>query len=190
MSRLVEEWRPIKDYEGLYEVSDWGNVRSLDHIVYQKNKKKVCETHYKGRLLKFIIGAKNYYRVALCKNNKVKKYFVHQLVARAFIPNPEKKVYIDHLDGDPTNNCITNLKWCTHKENNNNPVTLERLSLAKIGYVNREVKPVARCDENWVVLEIYPSMKDARRNGFCNVHHAIYKSQTHIHNGFKWKFIN
>lgn len=190
MSKEVEEWRPIQDYEGLYEVSDWGRVRSLDHIVLQNNKGKLVETHYKGRILTHGKGRKNYWRITLCKNNVTEKIFLHQLVAQAFIPNPEDKKYIDHIDGNPENNFVDNLRWCTYLENNRNPVTVERLRESKVGYTNEKQQKVARCDDEWNILEVYDSMKDARRKGYCNVRYAIYTSKSHIHNGFKFKFVN
>ncbi len=190
MSKLIEEWRPIKDYEGLYEVSDWGRVRSLDHVVKQKNwVGRIVETHYKGKMLTHGKQRKNYWRITLCKNNVTEKRFLHQMVAEAFIPNHDNKPCIDHIDGDPSNNCVWNLRWCTTLENNNNPVTLKRLSEAKKGYTNRAVRKVARCDDYWNILQIYDSMKDARRKGFCNVYNAIYNSKTHYSGGYLWKFL-
>lgn len=190
MSKEVEEWRPINGYEGLYEVSDWGNVRSLDHTVIQRNfKGRYVETHYKGKILTHGRGRKNYMRMTLCKNNVTERKWLHRLVAEAFIPNPSNKPFIDHRDGNPQNNNVENLQWVTTKENNNNPITLERLRESKIGCKNRETKKVARCDAVWNILEVYDSLKDARRKGFCNVHYAVYQSRTHYSGGFFWKFI-
>lgn len=187
----MEIWKDIKNYEGLYQVSNEGRVRSLDHITLQKNfKGRMVQTKYKGRILTHGKGLKNYWRMTLSKNNVLKRFFLHQLVADAFIPNPDNKPYVDHIDGNPENNKVENLRWATTLENNRNPITLERLRESKKGYTNNEVKKVARCNDNWDVLEIYDSLKDARRKGYCNVRYAIYKAQSHMHNGFKWKFIN
>lgn len=122
MSKEKEEWRPIKGFEGLYEVSDWGNVRSVDRIIQYKNG----QIHkYEGKILTPSEDKNCYYVLALGKNNPNKK--VHRLVAETFIPNYEKKTEIDHIDGNPKNNKAENLKWATRKENLNNPVTKERM---------------------------------------------------------------
>lgn len=122
MSKLIEEWRPVVGYEGLYEVSDWGRVKSLDRIIDTiLGYKQFC----KGKMLKNSKDKNGYLFVALGSKNKNKK--VHRLVAQAFIPNPENKSEIDHIDGNPQNNFVENLKWANRKENLNNPVTKERM---------------------------------------------------------------
>jgi len=92
-----EIWRPIKRYENLYEISNLGRV---------KNTKT-------NRFLKPRINSKKYAMVTLNK----KQIYIHRLVAIAFLPNPENKPYINHLDCNPQNNCVDNIEWCTHKEN-------------------------------------------------------------------------
>lgn len=107
-------------YEGLYEVSDMANVRSLrtntilKHMVIKNNPLK-------------------YEVVALFKGGKDQRFLVHRLVALAFQPNPENKPYVDHIDGDAHNNVASNLRWCTAKENRNNPITRARSSAARKG---------------------------------------------------------
>lgn len=98
-----EVWRDIKNYEGLYEVSNFGNVRSL-----------------KFGKIKYLKPANNgfgYYHVILCKNGQKKYFKVHRLVANAFIENPNGYNEINHIDEDKTNNKVENLEWCTHKYN-------------------------------------------------------------------------
>lgn len=125
MSKLVEEWRPIAGYEGLYEVSDWGRVRSVLRIV---KCGKDSERIFGGKIIKFAYKQNaKYHRYYLHKKGEKNKWFsCHRLVAEAFIPNPENKPCIDHIDGNPENNTVSNLRWVTHQENSNNPITIER----------------------------------------------------------------
>jgi hypothetical protein len=102
---MIEEWKDIKDYEGLYKVSNLGRVKS----------------NYKGleRLLKPLSKNNGYLFVILYKDTKPTKYYVHRLVAKAFIPNPENKPQVNHIDEDKSNNMVSNLEWVTAKENMN-----------------------------------------------------------------------
>lgn len=122
MSKLVEEWKDIKGYEGLYQVSDWGNVKSLDRVITRIDNVK---QFFKSKNLKKTKDKNGYLFVALGANSKNKK--IHRLVAQMFIPNPENKPEIDHIDGNPQNNNVENLQWVNRKENINNPVTIERM---------------------------------------------------------------
>ena len=101
----MEEWRTIKGYEGLYEVSSYGMVRSLDR--YDKNN------HFrKGCILKQNNDGRGYMSVQLCLDGKIKKYLVHRLVAQAFTPNPGGLPQVNHKDEDKSNNSVENLEWC------------------------------------------------------------------------------
>lgn len=109
-------WRDIKGYEGKYQVSDEGQVRNVEtgHILRPGKKP--------GGYL--FVGLADH-RVG---NGRRKKYHnVHRLVAIAFLDNPDNKSDIDHIDGDKTNNNLSNLRWCTRKENVHNPVTFVRV---------------------------------------------------------------
>lgn len=100
---MKEIWKDIKNYEGLYQVSNLGNVKSL---------------HRYEKLLKPYINEHNgYVYVILYKNKKNKCCRVHRLVAQTFISNYENKPYVNHIDGNKQNNCVSNLEWCTAKEN-------------------------------------------------------------------------
>ncbi|HJF68547.1 MAG TPA: NUMOD4 motif-containing HNH endonuclease [Staphylococcus kloosii] len=135
---MEEIWKDVVGYENIYEVSNFGNVRT------HKNKTTWTERHglrhWKQRGLKNKTPNGRDIRVSLWKDGKVKDWLVHRLVAYAFIPNTDKnKNSINHIDGNPRNNHVENLEWCNHKENNNhafesglmttnNKTTLLRLS--------------------------------------------------------------
>lgn len=106
---MQELWKPIKNYEGLYEISNLGNVKSLDKIVYCTNQYGTKATRIrKGKQLKLAKQKNGYMSVSL--NSKTFK--VHRLVAEAFISNPNSFLQVNHKDGDKTNNSVDNLEWC------------------------------------------------------------------------------
>lgn len=114
-----EEWEPIRNYEGLYEVSSLGRVRSIERIVYQYNPQldKKIPVKYPKRYLKFDKDSYGYSRVVLSKGNKQKRFLVHRLVIENFIPNQENKPCVNHINHEKHDNRLVNLEWCTYEEN-------------------------------------------------------------------------
>ena len=114
----MEIWKDIPNYESLYQVSDLGNVRSLD----KKVRNHLAERTIKGKLLKGNLNKNGYRQVILSKDGKIKNYYIHQLVAMAFLghkPNGYNGV-IDHIDRDRLNNNLKNLRITDCRENSNN----------------------------------------------------------------------
>lgn len=103
-------WKPVIGYEA-YEVSDAGEVRSIDRTGYDGRK-------LSGTTLKPCLVGKGYFRVCLRKGNRTYGEYVHRLVATAFIPHSPEFTVINHIDGCKTNNCVSNLEWVTYSENN------------------------------------------------------------------------
>lgn len=105
---MDEIWKDIEGYEGLYQVSNLGNVRSLNYGRTGEIK-----------LLNQYTNKKGYKHTSLSKNGKVKNHLIHRLVAIAFIPNPNNYKEVNHKDENPSNNNVKNLEWCTREYNNN-----------------------------------------------------------------------
>ena len=127
---MVEEWKDIKGYEGLYQVSNKGNVRTLEHTAV--NRRGV--TYFvKGRQLKLHTYPNGYKDVMLQHKGSSKRFLVHKLVAEAFIPNPNNLPEINHKDETKDNNCADNLEWCTRKYNCNYGSCIEKQRQSKIG---------------------------------------------------------
>lgn len=130
---MEEIWKDIKGYEGFYQVSNLGRVRSLPRPIRRgkgvamSSEKILCCT---------IDKSTGYRKSVLWRNNTAHRTYVHRLVAEAFIPNNENKPCIDHIDADRTNNIPSNLKWVTYKENNNNPIYTSRNSVSRTGENN------------------------------------------------------
>lgn len=167
---MEEEWRPVKGYEGLYEVSNMGRIKSL---------------HYgEERVLKEVDDSHGYKFVNLSKQARKTK-LVHRLVAEAFIPNPMNLPVVNHLDGDKHNNCISNLEWCTSKENTNHAI--------KSGLMRPKLPPkpiIAYRGDKFVgtfrsITECANKL-NCDRCGISNVIHGRIKT----HHGFSFKLVN
>lgn len=122
---MIEEWRTIVGYEGLYEVSNTGQVRSLD-------KYDSINRFRKGRILTLYTETGGYLKVGLSSNGKTKKYLVHRLVAEAFIPNPDNLPQVNHIDENPSNDNVDNLEWCNAKYNSNYGTRNDRIRNSRI----------------------------------------------------------
>lgn len=148
MNNVVEIWKPVFGFEGLYEVSSLGRVKNIPHWVTRGYVKKdgvriIDRLFVKEKILtpkkKYHHRNRNkssdvyYFGFSLRKGGKYINKMLHKIIAEAFVPNPENKPCIDHINGDPLDNRIENLRWCTYKENNNNPVTKERKAISSKG---------------------------------------------------------
>lgn len=133
---MNEIWKDIEGYNGLYQISNLGRVKSLGR------RGKGCSLE--DRILKHNINRNGYHLVNLKDTNHVAKWFtVHRLVALHFIPNPDNLPTINHKDENPSNNCINNLEWCTTEYNNSYGTVIERQSNNKKGQSNEWLyKPI------------------------------------------------
>lgn len=167
-----EIWKDVQGYEGLYQVSSLGRIRSLPRGKQWPYRK----THNNIRKPK--LTKRGYYSINLCKRNKTKWHLVHRLVALAFIPNPDNLPHINHKDENPANNSAENLEWCTPKYNANYGTGTKRQSAARAanpndGYVRKLVGiknslAVACYSLNVEMLASYRSMTDAAKaTGVC-----------------------
>ena len=111
---MTEIWKDIVGYEGLYQVSNLGNVKRLKGYK-GRGKGYIVEEH----LIKPSINSHGYQNVVLCKNGKTKTFSMHRLVAIAFLDNSDNLPEVNHKDEDKTNNCVDNLEWCDRVYNNN-----------------------------------------------------------------------
>lgn len=131
---MEEEWRDIKGYEGKYQVSNLGRVKSCERDILhiRKSTGKTYITHAPEIILSLKCDSAGYPSVMLYSAHKVsKRIMVHLLVAREFIPNPNNLPQVNHKDEDKTNNCVDNLEWCTRKYNMNYGTVRQRISATK-----------------------------------------------------------
>lgn len=116
----MEIWKSIPGFEGYYEASNFGRIRSLDRYVQLEGQYGRYTRFKPGKIMtpKFD-GRGMYLQVVLSKNGNHRKHLVHRLIAFTFIENPYNLPEVNHIDEDKTNNCVSNLEWCDHKYNNN-----------------------------------------------------------------------
>jgi len=138
---MIEIWKDVKGYDNMYQVSNLGRVKSVPRTgVQHHNATQV----FKGRILKpYKKPKRGYMSVVFSKGNTLKTYSVHRLVAKAFIPNPENKYSVNHINGNPSDNIITNLEWATASEQMQHAV---KIGLQPIGSKH----PHSKLTENYV----------------------------------------
>lgn len=178
---MCSTWKPVKGYEGYYEVSDAGNVRSIDRAVSCKNG--MTKT-LKGRnLAPTVHYANGYCSVMLTKNGKQKRHLVHRIVAEAFVSNPHGFPEVNHKDENKENNAAENLEWCTHLYNNRYGTKQERLSKLK----SRRVVMM----RDGKTLETYPSETEAAAavGGVQSGVSACCRGITSLYKGYEWAFV-
>lgn len=174
-------WRPVVGYEGLYEVSNLGRVRSLGVYVNGPNGSKCWR---KGRILKDASCGKGY----RCVHLSGKTFNIHRLVAEAFVPNPDNLPCVNHKDQDKTNNRVENLEWCSYKYNINYGDALAR---SRIKQLNRGdcSKTVYQYTLDGRLCGVYPSIAEAARvvkipeSGI----HSVYRNAQYSSHRYKWK---
>lgn len=173
---VTEEWKDVVGYEGLYKVSNLGNVMSL--------------RHKKTFIMKPFIQRKGYLQVYLRNNNKSRNYFlVHRLVAQAFLPNPNNLPQVNHIDEDKTNNRVDNLEWCTNYYNSHYGNHYERISKALTNR-NDLSRSIVQFDKNGHFINEYPSVREAeRKTGVCNQNiSSVCRGKIKSAGGYVWKY--
>lgn len=174
----MEEWKDIEDYEGLYQVSSEGRVKSLKFG--------------KEKILRYTKANKGYAQLTLSKNSIQTTYKIHRLVAEAFIPNPDNKPQIDHINTDRTDNRVENLRWVTPKENCNNSITIENYSKCKLGLLNHNTKPILQFTKDGEFVKKWDSMSEIEKElGFNHSHlTSCCRQKKKSAYGYVWMYAN
>lgn len=186
-----EEWRDVVGDEGHYSISSFGRLVCYERYITAKNGHK----HYLKRCLMKVKQNETYPSVALYINGKRKVFYIHRLVAMMFIPNPENKPCVDHIDCNIYNNNVTNLRWVTQRENVHNPLTrihAKENFVPLFNELNGRSTPIVRislCDnEN---TKTYPSQCEAKREGYSQgAISACCRGKLKSYKGYKWMYLS
>lgn len=191
-----EVWRDIPGYEGLYQISSLGRVKSLSRKVARgSHLMSVPE-----KIMKQSMAANGYFVVNL-NNQGYKTHYVHRLIAESYIENPNALPCIDHINADRTDNRIENLRWCTVAENNRNPITRKRMSEGSMGAVLTEEhkkklieassKPIQQ-KKNGTLIRVWPSASQASKSlGICGqtiCRCCNHPERSKTAGGFEWSY--
>ena len=187
---IMEIFKDIIGYEGLYQISNLGNVKTLKRSVNRGNKMK-CYFR-KEKIMKPSINVTGYYYVILSLNDIPKRESIHRLVAINFIDNLENKPQVNHINGIRTDNRVENLEWCTASENVKHSYTvLKRVPypLGKFGSNSNVSKPILQYDLNGNFLIKFASQKEAaEKTGTNNQCISLcFKGKIKTAGGFTWK---
>lgn len=171
----MEIWKDIEGYEGKYQVSNYGNVKSLNY--YRTGKE---------RLLKPILKPTGYLCVGLCK--PLKMYLIHRLVAKAFIHNPDNLPQVNHKDENQTNNHVDNLEWCTQLYNLNYGTRNKRARESLLNHPDKSKKVYQYTLDGKFVKE-WESTQECGRNGFDQQNiSSCCRGERKTHRGYKWTY--
>lgn len=190
MSREIEEWKPIEGYESLYEVSDWGRIKSLSKEIVNN----IGVRKHGDIILKNGKSFNGYFSVVLYKDKRRKMYSVHRLVAEAFLEIPEelkkyigtRKLQVNHKDEDKTNNRLENLEWMSAKDNTNYGTARQRMTEKQLNSPKKS-KTVYQYDLEGNLIAIFPSTMECVRNGFKYVRDCC-RGKIKTYKGYIWKY--
>lgn len=175
MSKTIkEEWKPIKGYEGQYEVSTLGRIKSLKRDVFRENRYGKGFVKHKEMILANNIVKSGYVMTTLHKNGKPKSFFIHRLVAETFILNPNAYKEINHIDKNRQNNNVNNLEWCTRTYNN----------------TYSKAKKVKQYDLHGNFIKTWGSIKEAAKgtNSYRANISSCCRGKTKTTGGYIWKY--
>jgi hypothetical protein len=179
-----EIWKDVPDYEGLFQVSNKGRVKSKKRQVRRGYKYQIKTVPEKIRALS--LDKHGYYHLALSKNNKRKNFFVHRLVALAFLKNPKNYPVINHIDGNKKNCCVENLEWASILQNNKHAyaIGLKKPSGNAIKY-----RPVAQYTIEGIFVAKYKSITEAiNKTKITNIWPCVNKKPKYkTAGGYIWK---
>lgn len=204
----MEIWKDIEGYEGRYQVSNDGRVKSLG---------------VRGKILSPCFDTHGYYIVSLSKNGIVKKQKIHRIVAKSFIKNPDSKREVDHINTIRTDNRVANLRWATTRENANNPLSKQHCAIKKrgennpnygkkrnaetrkkisfsvtnnnfqrgrLGVLNEKSIPVVQLSKNLIEINIYDGINEAER--ITGIHNSnivkVCKGMRQTAGGYTWRY--
>lgn len=189
---MEEVWKDIPGYEGLYQVSSLGRVKSLGRYVYTNGTPRLR----KELFLKQHVSKSGYVRTALSKDGRTVSFSIHRLVAMAFLPNPENKPAVDHINAIRTDNSVNNLRWATHFENANNPLTIKAHSESQkngVSHFNRDIygaSPILRISQDGAIAE-YACIADAVREGYsAKKIQRCCQGKRILYLGYDWRYKN
>lgn len=184
---MKETWKDIKDYEGLYQISSWGRVKSMKRYAQGHGTKDL-----RNEMILKTENQNGYKRIVLTKDRYRKKFSVHRLVAEAFIPNPNNYPIINHKDENRSNNCVDNLEWCTHEYNTNYGNCRKKLS--EVMTNGKLSKAVLQIDKNTgQVINEFPSCNEAarqlgKRNSSPICECCLQKTHFNSAYGYLWRY--
>lgn len=179
---MQEIWKDIKDYEGYYQVSNLGRVKSLKKFNCTNKVYKNIGYYRNEKYLKLIKNNNGYYQVSLSKNSKSKIHFVHKLVAEAFLENKNNYLYVNHKDENKLNNNVNNLEWCSQKYNCNYGTRNDRIA-------NKLKIKVLQYDMNGNFIKEWKSATDVEKELKINRMHigSCINNNRKTAGGFIWK---
>lgn len=178
-------------YEGLYQVSSLGRVKSLPKFINTNKNYPSIGYMTKEKILKNFTSTNDYLRICLRKDNQSIFYLVHRLVAQAFLPNPNSLPQINHINGIKTDNRIENLEWCTAKENAQHALK-NNLKIPKRGIENKNSKTIYQINKDNDIINVFYGSGEIKRK-FNYDTSSILKCCKNCKNyktayGYKWKY--